>query len=149
MGYIIYHNNKCSKSRQALEILRESKISPIIIDYIKYPLNRKELERLLGQLNLKASDIIRGKEKLIKEESIDFSDEEKAMVALLNYPKLMERPIVVYENKTAVVGRPPEKVSDFIKENIKAKKEETKKKKEEEKAKKKAEKEAKESEKAS
>ncbi len=113
MSYIIYHNPRCSKSRETLELLRENKISPIIVEYLEHPFSEKEIKTLLKKLDMSATELIRKKESLIKEKKLDITTEEKAIEALSLYPKLVERPIVVKGNK-AVLGRPPENVKKLF-----------------------------------
>ncbi len=114
MSYKIYHNPRCSKSRQTLQLLRENGIEAEIIEYLKDVPTEKELKEVLEQLNLKAVDIIRKGEAIFKEnyKGKDLTNDEwiKAMV---ENPKLIERPIVIKGNK-AVLGRPPEKVLELI-----------------------------------
>jgi len=114
MSYKIYHNPRCSKSRQTLGILRENGIEPIIIEYLKEVPTKEELSSLLKMLNLNAIDILRKGEAIYKEQfkGKELSNDEW-IVAMVEYPKLIERPIVV-KNKKAVLGRPPEKVLDLI-----------------------------------
>ena len=114
MSYKIYHNPRCSKSRQTLGILRENGIEPIIIEYLKEVPTKEELSSLLKMLNLNAIDILRKGEAIYKEQfkGKELSNDEW-IVAMVEYPKLIERPIVV-KKKKAVLGRPPEKVLDLI-----------------------------------
>jgi len=114
MSYKIYHNPRCSKSRQTLGILRENGIEPEIIEYLKEVPTKEELSSLLKMLNLNAIDILRKGEAAYKEnfKGKDLSNDEW-IAAMVEYPKLIERPIVV-KNKKAVLGRPPEKVLDLI-----------------------------------
>jgi len=110
----IYHNPRCSKSRQSLELLREHGEEPKIIEYLKDIPTREELQTILAKLNLNPTDILRTGEQIFKEKfkSMQFSEEEWLEV-MIEYPKLIERPIVVKGNR-AVVGRPPERVLDIL-----------------------------------
>jgi|SRR5690554_284646 len=112
---IIYHNPRCSKSRQSLELLREHGEEPEIIEYLKNTPTREELQIILAKLNLDPTDILRTGEQIFKEKfkSMQFSEEEWLEI-MIEYPKLIERPIVVKGNR-AVVGRPPERVLDLLK----------------------------------
>jgi len=114
MSYKIYHNPRCSKSRETLQILKENGIEAEIVEYLKDTPTEAELKEILTQLNLNAVDILRKGESVFKEnfKGKELSNDEwiKAMV---EYPKLMERPIVVKGNK-AVLGRPPQKVLELI-----------------------------------
>lgn len=110
----IYHNPRCRKSREALEILMHSCKNPEIIDYQKTPLNEKELNGLVEKLGIKPLDLIRKGEELFKSKykGKDLSDKEW-IKAMAENPILMERPIVVNEDK-AVVARPAEKVNEIL-----------------------------------
>jgi len=114
MSYKIYHNPRCSKSRQTLQILRDNGIEPSIIEYLKESPTTKELSEVLSFLNMKAEDIIRKGEAIYKEnfKGKEFSNEEWIQI-LSDHPKLIERPIVI-KNKKAVLGRPPENVLNLI-----------------------------------
>jgi len=110
----IYHNPRCSKSRQGLAVLQEANVDLEIIEYLKNPLTESELKGLLKKLDIPAIALVRKNEAVWKEQfkNKDLSEDEliEAMVA---FPKLIERPIV--ENgDTAVIGRPIEKIRDII-----------------------------------
>ncbi len=110
----IYHNPRCSKSRQTLALLEENGVEAEIILYLNEPLTVKELKSILSKLKMKPFELVRKSEKIYKENYKDttLSDEEW-LVALVENPKLIERPIVV-KGRTAVLGRPPENVLDLI-----------------------------------
>src|SRR6056297_946276 len=110
----IYHNPRCQKSRQSLELLRSNDMDPTIVEYLKETPSKEELKVILAKLNLGPKDILRKGEKIYKEKfkSMNFSDEEWLQVMIEN-PKLIERPIVVKGNK-AVIGRPPENVLELV-----------------------------------
>ena len=114
-NYRIYHNPRCSKSRQTLELLRERGIEPEIIEYLKTPVTPDEISNLVRMLQLEPRSIIRTKEKEYKELKLD--DESLTTEALVNAiaktPKLLERPIVV-KGEEAVIGRPPENVLELF-----------------------------------
>lgn len=114
MSYKIYHNPRCSKSRQTLQILKDNGIEPQIIEYLKESPSTEELTEVLSYLELNATDIIRKGESIYKEnyKGKDLSNEEWIKV-LVNHPKLIERPIVI-KNKKAILGRPPENVLKLI-----------------------------------
>jgi len=107
----IYHNPRCSKSRQTLALIRERGIEPEVVEYLKTPLTEGELNDLLKKLEMKASDIVRKGEEVYKTEfkGKKLSEEEWVKVLVVN-PKLIERPIVVSGNR-AILGRPPENVN--------------------------------------
>lgn len=112
--YTIYHNPRCSKSRQALALLEERGISPDVRLYLNEPLDRAEMTALLKRLDMKASQLVRRGEAEFK--ALKLTDEEHELDwldALVDYPKLMERPIVQRGDR-AVVGRPPEDVLALI-----------------------------------
>ena len=114
MSYKIYHNPRCSKSRQTLQILKDNGIEPQIIEYLKESPSTEELTEVLSYLELNATDIIRKGESIYKEnyKGKDLSNEEWVKV-LVDHPKLIERPIVI-KNKKAILGRPPENVLKLI-----------------------------------
>jgi arsenate reductase len=112
----IYHNPRCSKSRQTLELLKGSGIEPEIIEYLKTPPTADELKGLLKLLGL--SDpraLIRKKEAEYKEAGLDAPSlsENDIIAAMVRYPRLIERPIVVHGGKAAI-GRPPETVLEIL-----------------------------------
>ena len=112
---ILYHNPHCSKSRQTLELLNERDIEPEIIEYLKTPPEKAELERILKLLDLSPRDLMRRKEAEYKQSGADnpaLSDDALIDIMLAN-PKLIERPIVV-TGKRAVIGRPPERVLEIL-----------------------------------
>ncbi len=110
----IYHNPRCSKSRQTLQLIRERGVEPEVVRYLDTPPTKEELRELLQKLGLKPEDIVRKKEALYREryKGKTLGDEEWLEVLSQN-PKLIERPIVVEGNK-AVLGRPPERVLELF-----------------------------------
>ena len=115
--YRIYHNPRCSKSREALALLEENGIEPEIIDYLKNPPTPDEIKALLDLLHVTPRQLMRIKEQEYKDQNLD--DETLSSSALVNAiartPKLLERPIVI-RNEKAVIGRPPENVLLLISE---------------------------------
>lgn len=112
MSVTIYHNPKCSKSRQTLALLQENGVEPAIVEYLNTPPSAAELKAVLGKLGMGPRDILRGKEA--KEEGIDKAlDGDDLIAAIVAHPRALERPIVIKGDK-AVVGRPPENVLDLI-----------------------------------
>jgi arsenate reductase len=110
----IFHNAKCAKSREAYAILKERDIAFETIEYLKTPLNQKQIAELLKMLGLKAEDIVRKKESLYKEKFADKKLSETEWIKILSEnPILIERPIVVKNNK-AVIGRPTENVIELL-----------------------------------
>ena len=111
----IYHNNKCSKSRASFKLLTENGFEFETIEYIKEPLTKTELKDLLSKLEIPARDVIRKGEAKFKEHfKGKLLTEEEWINAIVDYPILLERPIVVKGSK-AVIGRPIEKVIEFLK----------------------------------
>ncbi len=110
----IYHNPRCTKSREAMNLIKENGLEPEIIEYLKEIPTPKEFKTLLAKLNMKPEQLLRKGEKLYKEKlkNLKLSDEEWIHIMLEN-PVLIERPIVVKGNR-AVVGRPLENVIDLL-----------------------------------
>ena len=111
----IYHNPRCSKSRQTLQLLKDNSIEPKIVEYLKTPPSQEELLDIVQKLGVNIRDIIRKKESEYKENNLDdqtFSDEQIAQIMVDN-PKLIERPIVI-NGKKAAIGRPPENVLEIV-----------------------------------
>lgn len=109
-----YHNARCTKSREALQLLQDKNINPEIIEYMKEPLTPADLEDILDKLDMDAIDLVRKKEAIWKEEFADKElTEDEVILAMIEYPQLMERPILVNGDK-AKVGRPPEDVLEII-----------------------------------
>lgn len=111
--WIIYHNNRCSKSRQVLALLYEHNITPRVVDYLRDPLSRSELVELFRKLKTKPRDVLRTKEPVFAKLSLDLKDDDAVISAILEHPILLERPLVVHKSR-AVVGRPVEKVLELI-----------------------------------
>lgn len=110
----IYHNPKCSKSRKTLEIILNKTKEVRIIEYLKNIPTLQEFKEILSKLNLEAIKIIRTKEKEFQKYSQqDLSDEELLKLTAL-HPILLERPIVILNDK-AIIGRPPENVLELLK----------------------------------
>jgi len=111
----IYHNPRCSKSRQTLELLQENKISPEIILYLEDTPSRAQLKKLLGKLGIPARELLRTSEDAYRQLGLaDTSLNDDALLdAMVKAPKLIQRPIVVAGDR-AVLGRPPENVLDII-----------------------------------
>ena len=111
----IYHNPRCSKSRQALAILQDSKVEFEVIEYLPNPTTEQELREIIAKLGIAARDLIRQKEDEFKQLGVkqDVLSHDSAITLMANEPKLMERPIVVTDEK-AVIGRPPEHVFHLL-----------------------------------
>ncbi|HKL34923.1 MAG TPA: arsenate reductase (glutaredoxin) [Salegentibacter sp.] len=110
----VYHNARCKKSREGLEIVKNSGKEYQIREYLKEPLSEKELSGILDKLSFYPMQLVRTNEKIWKEEykNKDLSDKELITVMVKN-PKLIERPIVE-SNNTAVVGRPSSNIEDIL-----------------------------------
>ncbi len=115
MKVTIYHNPRCSKSRQTLELLIRQGIEPEIVEYLKTPPDMSTLKKILKLLDIKPRDLMRRKEPVYKEAGLDDGDlnDKQLITAMLEYPVLIERPIVLANGKAAI-GRPPESVLDIL-----------------------------------
>ena len=110
----IYHNTRCAKSREACSILDEKGIPFETIEYLKTPLTQTEIQALLKKLAISAEELVRKKEPLFKEKYASKKYTEAQWIKILEAnPILIERPILVKENK-AIIGRPVERVIEFI-----------------------------------
>lgn len=112
---LIYHNPRCSKSRQTLQLLQDKGITPEIKEYLKNPPTFSELQTLIELLGISPRDLLRIKEAEYQEAGLEnqvLSDSE-VIEAMCRFPKLIERPIVIHEGK-ARIGRPPEAVLELF-----------------------------------
>lgn len=111
----IYHNPRCSKSRAALELLREQGMEPRIVEYLKDPPSETELARILKLLDMEPRELMRRKEEEYERENLDDPglSRKQLIKALHDHPRLIERPIVL-ANGRAALGRPPESVLDIL-----------------------------------
>ena len=116
MKATIYHNPRCSKSRQTLALLEEKGVDVEIIEYLKTPPDQKTLKSILKKLDIDAADLLRKKESVFSELKLEKKlDNTNALLdAMVKNPVLIERPIVL-ANKKAAIGRPPEAVLDILK----------------------------------
>lgn len=107
----IYHNPRCGKSRQTLQLLQAQGIEPEVIEYLKTPPDAEELNDILQKLGMEPRDLMRKKEAAYKESGLDDQslDRQALINGMVNNPILIERPIVIANNKAAI-GRPPEAV---------------------------------------
>ncbi len=111
---VVYHNPKCSKSRSALDFLKDKGVEFELREYIKEPLTKKEMIDLLKQLNISAEELVRKNEEVYKENFKGKKLSDKEWVeAFIEFPKLIERPIVCVNNK-AVVARPTERILEIL-----------------------------------
>ena len=114
-AYKIFHNPRCSKSRQALQILQDNNCDIEIINYLETDLNVSLIKDVLHKLSLKPRDILRTSEQDYKDNNLkedNFSDDD-LIDYMIKHPKLIERPIVIRGHR-AVLGRPPENVLELI-----------------------------------
>ena len=106
----IYHNPRCRKSRETLNIIQNHGIEPEVVLYLETPPTRKEIREVLDKLHITAEELVRKEEKLYKDEYRDRElSEEEWINVLADNPKLIQRPVVV-NGKRAIIGRPPESV---------------------------------------
>jgi arsenate reductase len=115
MSVTIYHNPKCSKSRQTLELLKEKGITPTIVEYLKTPPTAEKLHEIIVRLGIAPRDLLRKKENEYAECKLDnpsLSDAD-LINCMIEHPILIERPIVLANGKAAL-GRPPEQVLDIL-----------------------------------
>lgn len=109
----IYHNPRCSKSRQTLELINNANAEVTIVEYLKTPLNKEQITTLIAQLNVTPVEMMRTKEAEFKEQGLKGASDAQLIDAMVATPKLIERPIVTAGDK-AVIGRPPENVLELI-----------------------------------
>lgn len=115
MATTIYHNPRCSKSRQTLQLLNDNNVEADVVEYLKTPPDANTLKDMLAKLDLKPRQLMRTKEDIYKELNLDDQSltDEQLIKAMIENPKLIERPIVVKDGKVAV-GRPPENVLSIL-----------------------------------
>ena len=111
---VIYHNPKCSKSRETLQILQDNNVESEIIEYLDDPPTAQELKNIITMLGVSARELMRSTEPIYKETNLDddMSDDD-IIAAICENPVLLQRPIVVSGNK-AIIGRPPSRVLEII-----------------------------------
>jgi arsenate reductase (glutaredoxin) len=115
MSVEIYHNPRCSKSRQTLQLLQEQGVEPKVIEYLKTPPDKAALKRILDMLGLEPRALMRTKEAEYQEQRLDDPalTRDQLLDAMIATPKLIERPIVIKDGR-ATIGRPPEKVLEIL-----------------------------------
>jgi arsenate reductase len=111
MTVICYHNPRCGKSRDTLKLLKDQGFEPEIVEYLKTPPSAAELDAILLQLGMDPRDLMRKKEAAYKANGLDNAalDRQAIIEAMIAFPILIERPIVLANGKAAI-GRPPEAV---------------------------------------
>ena len=113
--YTIFHNPRCSKSRQTLQILKDNECDTEIILYLETPLDQSVLKGVIKKISLSPRELLRKGEQEFKDNDLknkNFSDQE-IIAFMVKHPKLIERPIVIKDDK-AILGRPPENVLELI-----------------------------------
>jgi arsenate reductase len=115
MSVTIYHNPRCTKSRETLELLHKKGIKPVVIEYLKDPPSRKQLLDILARLGMSPRELMRVKETVYQEKKLDNKSltRDQLIAAMLADPILIERPIVLANGKAAI-GRPPENVLQIL-----------------------------------
>ncbi len=115
MGVTIYHNPRCSKSRQTLAIIESKGIKPTIVEYLNYPPSKDALDAILTKLGYEdPRELMRTSEAPYKELGLARTRKRDTLLkAMVDYPILIERPIVV-SGKKAIIGRPPENVMEIL-----------------------------------
>ncbi|MBW6391830.1 arsenate reductase (glutaredoxin) [Billgrantia antri] len=114
MAITLYHNPRCSKSRQALALLEENGADVKVRRYLDEPLSEEELRDLMSRLDADGERLVRTQEAEWREvDDTDLQDQEQVIAAIVRHPKLMERPIAD-DGKRAVIGRPPEDVLALV-----------------------------------
>lgn len=111
----ILHNPRCSKSREALALLQQQAQAVEVVEYLKNPLTTDELTTLLGMLAIPARQLLRSKEEEYKQLGLDNMalSEQQLIAAMAQYPKLIERPVIIKGNK-AVIGRPASNILSLL-----------------------------------
>ncbi|OYW44627.1 MAG: arsenate reductase (glutaredoxin) [Sphingomonadales bacterium 32-68-7] len=113
MDVTIYHNPRCGTSRAALGLIRDAGIEPRVIEYLKTPLDRAELSSLTARMGVPVRTVVRAKEALYAELGLDAADDDALLGAMIAYPILMNRPIVVTP-KGAALCRPSDAVLGLL-----------------------------------
>lgn len=112
--WTLYHNPRCSKSREALALLEENNVSFEIIEYLKDNPSIEDLRSLLKVLKIAAKNLVRVKEDLYQSLAFDLESEDIVLESLAKHPSLIERPIL-FNNEAGVIARPPEMILKIIK----------------------------------
>lgn len=112
---VIYHNPRCSKSRKTLELLRSKDLEPRVVEYLKSPPSREQIEAILDMLDVGPRELIRSGEPEFKASGLDAADvtDTQLIDAMLRHPVLIQRPIVIIGDRAAI-GRPPENVLGIL-----------------------------------
>jgi len=115
MPVTIYHNPRCSKSRETLALLQSKSVEYTIVEYLKTPLTHEQITSVIKQLGFScARELMRTKEEIYKTLNLKDEHDENALInAMIQHPKLIERPIVI-NNEKAALGRPPENILSIL-----------------------------------
>ena len=115
MCMTVYHNNRWGKSRKVLQLLRDNNINFTVIEYLKEPINHDELHNICQILAIRPIQLVRTNDKYFKGLNVNINsmNNDEILELLVNYPKILERPIIV-KNNDAVIGRPPENVEKLF-----------------------------------
>lgn len=117
MDITIYHNPKCSTSRNVLEFIRAAGHEPKIVEYLKTPLSKQDLKKLVAEMGAKARDVVRAKEPLFKELGLENATDSALIDAMVKHPILVNRPIVSVKKgskRTTRLCRPSETVKELL-----------------------------------
>ncbi len=110
----IWHNPRCSKSRQTLALLEDKGVNVEVFKYLEAPLLEQDIGSVLKKLSVSARELMRTKEECYKELGLkEVEDEAQLIAAMVAHPRLIERPIVIH-NDRAIIARPPERVAAFL-----------------------------------
>lgn len=109
----IWHNPRCSKSRRALELLEERGVELRVVRYLDDPPSRQRLEEVLDLLGIEPQALVRKGESVYAELGLADADRERLLTAMVEHPVLIERPVIVADDR-AVVGRPPERALELV-----------------------------------
>ncbi len=110
----IWHNPRCSKSREAMSILEENNCESEVVKYLETKPNEQEIKNILDMLGLSAKELMRTKEDIYKELNLkDEKSETKLIKAMAEHQKLIERPIII-KNSKAIIGRPTSRIAEFL-----------------------------------
>lgn len=115
MSVKIYHNPRCTKSRETLALLEQQGVTAEVVEYLKTPPSHAELQEILSKLGIKPRQLMRTKEAEYKENGLDDASltDSDLIEAMVRIPKLIERPIVISNGKAAI-GRPPQNVLEIL-----------------------------------
>jgi arsenate reductase len=109
----IYHNNRCSKSRECLDLIKKNNINYTVIEYLKNDFNLNHVKQIVNGLEGDLKDLIRINEKVLKDIRINFSDKNQIIELILKYRVCMQRPII-FTGKKYIICRPPDKVLNYL-----------------------------------